>query len=350
MSISARRLSRAMVPEVDDFILGVTIPVPGVNVGVYSSVARTAYSGPTTITTNGMTIQNQNITQYIDVNAKDVTFINCYFSAGGDLSTGGMVNCKSATCENIRFSRCTFMPATMSDRRDAVYGHDYTAERCHIERTVDGFAVANQYAAAANVHLLGNWIGNLAWYNDDRQGQGNGGHNDGTHNDGVQIHSGTNIHIQGNAFYGYKFNALGTPALDSSADNRYPQIGQILMASTAAYYHVGDVHFNSNFIWGGDNGVKTSSKCSIHNSSDAAFDLECRNNTWMDDNQRDYGYTWKFYLIRTDNLMTINGRGPFTTSPGSATYDLDGNKWSATSPDVSPARRGQAVFVRADPA
>lgn len=343
MAISARRLSRAKTSEVDDFILGVTIPVPGDNVGVYNSVVRTAYSGPTTITTNGTTIRDQNISQYITINAANVTFINCYFSAGGLNTPGGMAQCSGANCSNIQFYRCTFSPSTYSYSRDAVYGHDYTVERCHIEHTVDGCAVANQYAAPANVNILGSWIGNLAWFAND-----GGIHSDGTHNDGIQVHSGTNIHIRGNAFYGYKFNALGTPVLDSSANNRHPQIGQILMAKTEAYYHVSDVHFNDNFIWGGDNGVKAASECSIHNSSDAPYDFECRNNTWMDDNQRDYGFTWKFYPMRTDNLMTINGRGPFPTT--GATYDLDGNKWSATSSDVSPARRGQAVFIRADPA
>lgn len=341
MSITARRLSRGAAAASDNFILGVTIPQPDVNVGVYPSVARTTYSGPTTITTNGTVIQNQNITQYITINAANVTFINCYFSAGGNNTPGGMAQCSGANCSNIRFYRCTFSPSTYSYSRDAVYGHDYTVERCHIEHTVDGCAVANQYAAAANVQILGSWIGNLSWFAND-----GGIHADGTHNDGVQVHSGTNIYIIGNAFYGYKFNALGSPALDSSANNRYPQIGQVLMAKTEAYYHVSDVHFNNNFIWGGDNGVKATSQCSIHDGPDAPYDLECRDNTWMDDNQRDYGFTWKFYIIRTDNLMTINGRGPFPTT--GATYDLDGNKWSATSLDVSLARRGQPVFIRAD--
>jgi len=325
-----------------DFILGVTIPDPATNVGVYSGVTRTAYSGPTTITTDGTVVQNKNVTQYIDVDAADVTFINCYFSAGGSLTTGGLVNCKTANCSNIRFYRCTFMPSTMSDRRDAVYGHHYRVERCHIERTVDGCAVANQFASNCNVRILGNWIGNLSWYEDDR-----GAHLDGTHNDGVQIHSGTNTQIIGNAFYGYKYNALGTPALDGSADNLHPQIGQIVMAQSTAYFHMNDIHVNRNFVWGGGNGFKFSSACGIHGNNDAVCDPECRDNVWMDDNQRDYGFTWHFYPIRTDDNMTINGRGPFPTT--GATIDLDGNHWSATSPDVSAGYQGDPVFIRADP-
>lgn len=341
MSISARRVSR----RGDGFVLGVTVPVRNVNVGVYPNVVRTTYTGPTTITTDNTVISDKNITQYITIDAANVTFINCYFSAGGDLFAGGMVNCKTANCSNIRFYRCTFIPSTMSDRRDAVYGHDYTVERCHIERTVDGCAVANQYAAAANVRIIGNWIGNLAWYFDDRNGQGNGGHTDGTHNDGVQIHSGTGTWIVGNAFYGYKYNALGTPALDGTANNLYPQIGHMVLSQTQAFFHVGDIHVNNNFIWGGDIVLNYFSACSIHGVRNG-YDVECRNNIFMDDNQRDWGYTWKFYPIRTDSLMTINGDGPFATT--GATYDTYGNMWSSTSPDVSPARRGQPLFIRCD--
>ena len=338
MSFAAAKMRKA--PE---FILGVTVPDPATNVGVYPGVTRTSYSGPTTITTDGTVIQNKNITQYIDVDAADVTFVNCYFSAGGALDTGGLVNCKTANCSNVRFYRCTFIPSTTSDRRDAVYGHHYTVERCHIEHTVDGLAVANQFSSDNNVHILGNWIGNLSWYADDR-----GAHNDGTHNDGIQIHSGSNIWIIGNAFYGYKYNALGTPALDSSADNLYPQIGQIVLASTAAYFHVSSVHIRRNFVWGGANGFKFSSNCPLHGNSDDTFDADCQDNIWMDDNQRDYGFTWHLYPIRIDDNMTMNGLGPFPTT--GATYDVNGNHWSPYSSAVSVGRRGDPVFIRADPA
>lgn len=336
MSFATAKMRKA--PE---FTLGITIPDPATNVGVYADVARTTYSGPTTITVDGTVVQDKDVTQYIDVDAANVTFVNCYFSAGGSLTTGGLVNCKTANCSNIKFYRCTFIPSTTSDRRDAVYGHDYTVERCHIEHTVDGFAVANQFSSASNVYLLGNWIGNLSWYADDR-----GAHADGTHNDGVQVHSGTNVYIIGNAFYGYKYNVLGTPALDGSANNLYPQIGQIVMAKTEAYFHVSDVHVRRNFVWGGDNGFKFGSQCSIHGNSDAGYDAECRDNIWMDDNQRDYGFTWHFYPIRTDDNMTINGIGPFATT--GATTDINGNHWSPYSPSVSAGYKGDAVFIRAD--
>lgn len=328
-----------------DFILGVTIPDPAKNVGVHVGVTRTAYSGPTTITTDGTIVQNKNVTQYIDVDAANVTFINCYFSAGGALDTGGLVNCKTANCSNIRFFRCTFKPSTMSDRRDAVYGHHYTAERCHIERTVDGFAVANQFSSNNDVHILGNWIGNLSWYENDKHAD-NSGHNDGTHNDGVQVHSGTNTWIIGNAFYGYKYNALGTPALDSSADNLYPQIGQIVIAQSTAYFHVSNLHVNRNFVWGGANGFKFTSTCGIHGTPDAPYDADCQNNIWMDDNQRDYGFTWHYYLIRTDDNMTIDGGGPYAA--GGVTTDTHGNHWSADSVDVNVGKRGDPVFIRVD--
>lgn len=324
-----------------DFVPGSTVPDPTLNVGILPGVTRTTYSGSTTITTDGVVIENADISSYIIVDAANVTFYNCYFSAGGSLTDGGMVDCKTANCSNIRFYRCTFIPAITSDRRDAVYGHDYTVERCHIEHVVDGFGVANQYSSLSNVHIIGNWIGNLSWYADDR-----GAHSDGTHNDGVQVHSGTNIWIVGNAFYGYKYNALGTPALDGSAANLYPQIGQILMAKTEAYFHVSDVHVNRNFIWGGDNGLKFGSQCSIHGNYDAGYDAECVDNTWMDDNQRDYGYTWHFYPIRTDDNMTINGIGPFATA--GATYDVNGNHWSTSSASVSLSRKGNPIFIRCD--
>ncbi len=336
MSFAARRRQRVG----DGFVLGSTVPDPTKNVGVYANVSRSSYAGPTTITTSGTVIRDKDITQYLEVNAADVSFINCYFSAGGDnTADGGMANCKTANCSNILFYRCTFLPSTPSYRRDAVYGHNYTVERCHIEHVVDGCGVANQYDAAANVRIVGNWIGNLSWYEDD-----GGIHADGTHNDGVQVFSGTNIHIIGNAFYGYKWNTLGTPALDGSANNRHPQIGQIVLAQHAAYYHIGDIHVRQNFVWGGDNCLFFKSACAIH-ADTFGYDVDCQNNIWMDDNQRDYGSTWHYYPIRTDNQMTINGVGPFATT--GATYDQDGNKWSAASPEVL-THQGQPVFIRCD--
>lgn len=119
MARFARRMQQAVTAGVvDDFVLGVTVPDPAANVGVFSGVIRTTYSGPTTITTDGTVVRDKNITSYITVNAANVSFINCYFSAGGDLNNGGMVDCKTASCSNISFYRCTFIPSTMSDRRD----------------------------------------------------------------------------------------------------------------------------------------------------------------------------------------------------------------------------------------
>ena len=320
----------------DGFVLGTTVP-DDTNTGVLPGVPRTDYTGPTTITVGNQTFRNLDFNSIITLAAPNVTFENCMFRGGATAPTSNtaMVDVRSAAVSNARFFRCTFSPRDPSVWTNGLIGHDFTAERCLVEHCVDGFGVYNQHAESVDVHILGNLVREMSWYSDDPN------HTDGsgTHNDCVQQHSGRGLWIIGNAFHAYRWSegGLETPAT--------PQSSQIVLTQHTAFFMVSDIHVNQNFIWGGDNGIKFySARAASLGGGHSAYLVECVNNTWMDDNQTDYGGVVRFYPLRIDSNITLNGRTYPTTG---GTDDASGNHY-ASGADVNPVRQGRPVKVRCD--
>ena len=271
---------------------------------------------------------------------------------------GGWIDCQPASCSNIYIEHTTVRPTYPNDRMDGFYGHDYHAYRCLVEHTVDAYSAANKWAPNVNVRLEGCWGGNFSWFSDDRQADG--GHSDGTHNDFCQHHSGNYLTINGCTIWGYKWNALngtngsgGTTPLaynSGNSSNRWPQCGQII-TQTAAYFHVGNDTINNNFLYGADTALLAGSVCAIHTTK-YGHNVVFLNNTWGNDDHRDYGGTVPTQVIRTDNFagMTING-----TAYGGGTFlampDADNNKYSSNSDadrkyNVTTIKRGTSVKVK----
>ncbi len=252
----------------------------------------------------------------------------------------------SAAATNIRFERCEFEPTTPNDRYNGIYGHHFTAYRCAITKTVDGFGVYNQNAQPVQVKIQGNWVGHLAWYDDDSAGNTRpGGHSDGsgTHNDGIQHGSGTSVEIIGNFWQGAKYNVLDPnnvvlnadymgytlnsglltntpPNSPVTASDKYIGQGQIFLTQHSAYFDVNDITFTYNWLWNFDNGFKAMSN---YRGSNTVFhyitNMTVKNNTFGG-RPRNWGGSQLYYPIRYDSNCTVNGR---RVSAGGVVSDVD---------------------------
>jgi hypothetical protein len=353
----------------DDFIPYVTIP-DDTNCGCDTSLLNGTYSGPTTITAAGTIIENKTINDRLIIQAADVQVINCMDQAVGTSSQQYMINTASSSCTNFQAYRTTFQPATLNYWTNSIYGSDFIMERCLVRHTVDG---CSPVPPSGGLGLINGEVkfcrmDPLAWFYEDES------HTDGTHNDGVQMHGGGFFRIHGSALYGYKYNALGTPTLDGSENNRHPQIGQIhLEQHGIAYTHGylaaertldldaqgfpiistwgGAPIVDHNWIWGGDNGVKAMSNVSFGSQDGLKVDIAMwvLSNTWMDYPRVHGSFP---YPIRVDTNAYVNGtKYPATTGRGwteSTTPAFDfGNRYSQDA-SIPVAYRGLSVGLRVD--
>lgn len=326
------------------FIVGQTKPAEGVNAGVISTPTVT-YSGPHTLAgstdpANPTLIENKIISTRLVITSGYVRIVNCLVTAPAPAAVStGQIFCNDLTDGRVHIFRCTFRPSTMSWYLDGVQGHHWTVEQCVIERVVDGCGSMNKHGGRSDNYLLGSVVRNLSWWDYDGIHFGD---TPGTHNDGVQHHGGAGLWIIGNLFEGYKHNVLGSPALDGSANNRHPQIGQIVLTTHTDKY-VDDIHVNYNWIRGGDSGVKFYTVNGFGGTR-ATYDVECVGNRWIDDDQRQYSGTYGTYQIRIDSNVRLNGS---LYAGNSWTLDTHGNVY-ADVPEIDIARRGKAVYVACD--
>lgn len=327
----------------DPFTLGVTIPTAE-NTGVLPNVARTAYTGPTTITGSQdpllpTLIENKNITSRITIFSGHVRFYNCYYSGGGN-ETGNGAQCQmwAVGINRVEFERCTFRPTNTSYYLNAVIGHHYTLKRCDISRVVDAAGAYNQYGERVDVRIEGCYMHHLVRYEED-----GGMHADGTHNDFLQLQGGEGVWFIGNALYGYNLYADGSVPTGKS---RYAGQGFLTQQNVpypagSSTYYMADIHCLNNWFWG----IQTAVRIATRSSNVTTYDAEVKNNTWMD-MPYDTGYSIPYYTIRPTTNVTVNG----IAYPGDIqvlTADVNNNKFD-TGADVLPAYRGQPVGVRCD--
>ena len=383
------RVGRRFSPSDDAFVLGVTEPryynEDGVQsddgpfappmaastdvgiAGVKPGVTRSNYSGSINWSTP-QTLENLNFTGDASVSLRNITgtghrIRNCkalgYDTQQWPSGGGGVIQTTDASCSDIEFEHVTIRPTYPNDRWDGFYGHDFIAYRCLIERTVDAWSFVNQHAPDVNAYGRGCWAGNLSWYDDDR-----GVHGDGTHNDILQQHSGTGGELDGCAFWGYKWNALNptnsgggtTPlAFDSGWNsNRNPQIGQVILTQTEAYYHSQGLTVKRFWLYGGYHAIKVAGQCSISGHSHRfAGNPTIIDGVFMNDDQVDFTNNDKLYPFRADGTdVQINGDTLSTWGDAPTTVPSDWNVRFAdrSSADrkqnVASGRRGQLVFGR----
>lgn len=366
VAVSRSSVGRAKKAQTDTFVVGTTKPVfissgnAANNVGTKYGVSRSNYSGTVNFANGPVNLSNLNVTGIQNVTGSghrfnNVLFSGCYSGTSG----GGLVMCKDSSVSDVRFDFCEFIPSACNDRYNGVYGHDFTLSRSAITHTVDGIGGYNQFSSNVNITVLGCWIGQLAWYDNDND------HTDGTHNDGLQLGSGRFTTVIGTLFNGAKHNALNTTnvTLDSAgtlscrsgngvtplalsmgnSSNRWPQQGQHFLGQHSAYYEISDIVFEDNWLVNGDNGFKLSSikwggtHAQVQRVS---FKRNKYSGVW-----RDWGGSMHYYPARWDSNCFVNGK----QYAAGAYDDADGNQWE-DSPEVPAAFRGKPVKLRVDAA
>ena len=352
----------------DTFVLGTTMPVwKGTNnvdnnVGCLFGVSRTTVGSLTQ--SNGAVHQNLNIPFQVTITQPNQTFINCRFTFSYiGTGNGGMAYVMSSVATNIRFERCEFEPTTPNDRYNGIYGHHFTAYRCAITKTVDGFGVYNQSAQPVQVKVHGSWIGHLSWFDDDR-----GAHNDGTHNDGIQHGSGTGLEVIGNFWQGAKYNALNPNNCTLTADgmsyviangngvtplsegqpwssNRMPQQGQIFLTQHSAYFLVDNITYRNNWLWnfGGSAGFKAMSNATYLGPGQKRYIY----NIAFEDNIFGgkpfyHGYSYSYIPIRYDTNIYLNGVKQNAAT--NSLVDTHNNRYAADA-NVNPTYPGGGTIA-----
>lgn len=343
-ALKRRGRSDVIIGGSDGFVLGVTIP-SAAWCGVYPGISRTAYTGPTTFVgtadvNNPLLIESKDISSLLTWGGGYVKFLNCNFTSGGDATFSvGQVTCRGNYLERVTFERCTFRPDVPNYFVDGLIGHHYTAYRCDVSRTVDGFGVYNQYNRRADVYIQGNYVHEQCRFEYD--GYPATGHSDGSHNDGIQLQGGEGLWVVGNAFHGYQFHADGsTPAFPWN----YTAQGVLTQENVAVggVYYAGDFHVTNNWFWGFQQVIRPATR----SSSMTVYDIEIVNNTQMDMPRNWGGSIYPYYLIRPTANVTVNGIA-YSTSTTVPTVDTNNNNFD-TGTSVDAAFRGAAYKIWCD--
>lgn len=185
--------------------------LPGSTLTPYNQGGQDLY-----ITTNGTVLENLDIYGRVMVQASGVVIRNCRLRGSANTINGAsaMIDCNHAAVFNCLIEYCTLVPDTPRLNQNGVIGHEYTARRCYVSQTTDGFGIYNKAGVsnAANVVLEANMVENLAYFQPDYQNGVSGAtwHTDGTHNDCVQIQGGSNIRLTGNYLNGTSFYGAGS--------------------------------------------------------------------------------------------------------------------------------------------
>ena len=368
---------------IDSFVLGTTMPVwrgtnnVANNVGCLYNVTRTTVGSITQA--SGAVHQNLDIPFQVTITQPNQSFINCRFTySHSAASDGGMVYCMSAAGQGTYFERCEFEPTNPGERYNGIYGHHFTAYRCAITKTVDGFGAYNSNAQPVNIVVQGCWVGYLAWFDSD------GVHLTGTlgtHNDGIQWGSGTSVTVDGCFWQGAKFNALNptncvltsdymdftlatgngvTPLIANpstlSTENRAAQQGQLFLGQHSAYFHVSNITYRRNWLWNCDHGFKLQSNRSSSVAPEGTTGLSIIDTVVFEDNifggtPRNWGSSLLYYPVRYDSNCIVNGvqypsGGTFFTDTHNNVWDINANV-AATYGDSQPIA-GYPVRHRVD--
>ncbi len=282
----------------------------------------TPYSGNITITTAGTVLQGLDIAGQVIVKAANVTISSCRVRGNSTLSNNSaLIDCNNAAVSNCLVEDCLLVPDTPSIWWDGVIGHDYTAQRCEVYNTVDGFGVYNINGANANVTLYGNYVHDLSYfYPDPNHSGGTDPINNGTHNDCMQVQGGANILVEGNNFYGILSTVVGTQPTPR------PQSGTIFIVQQNVNA-VSNCVIQNNWLDGGQNGAMIRSTNSLGITGITATMVNNR----YGHNEYDWGGSLHYYLIRPDTGATVNG----VTYPSGATPDAFGNVYDDTGVEVT---------------
>jgi hypothetical protein len=199
-------------------------PCPGAkpdatNTGVPPGTKLTKVTKDVVVTTDGTTIDAQDIEGFLTIKASHVKVTRTIVRGKATAATTAIVRIDSGT--DITLEDVEVVAAVPSVDVDGVWGSNFVARRLHVHGGVDGMKLGDGSRVECS------YVHDLAYFaSDPNQGGGP------THNDAIQILSGKSIAIVGN-------NLLAT-----KNDNAAIQITQDFGA-------VSDVHVERNWADGG---------------------------------------------------------------------------------------------------
>jgi len=176
--------------------------------GVPAGTSLTRHNGDIVVTTPGTILDALDIYGFVKIRAANVTVKRCRVRGSGPgTNNTGLVDCNNANVRNALIQDCLLVPDHPSVWMDGVIGKEYTARRCNVYNTVDGFGAynASNRSAPTNVTIDGCYIHDLSYFSKDPN-HGNGP----THNDAIQIQGGANIKILGNNIQTFMSTTAGT--------------------------------------------------------------------------------------------------------------------------------------------
>lgn len=227
--------------------------------GLLNDPARplTVFSGDYTASTAGASIKDLQINGRLIINADNVTVDNCWVRGPQTAWSGSDTGCVLVTSptRNAVLRDCLIDPAVPAPRLDGIRYCGYTAIRCRIRNTTDGFGVFNTSGGAMNVSILGSWVENMAKFYPDE-----GVHTNGTHNDAIQLQGGSTATITGNRLESVLSTTAGnTSGLDvtSSGTAKSPPctVGNSVIQLNSNTGPLTDVTIDSNYMYGGIMGI-----------------------------------------------------------------------------------------------
>ncbi len=163
-----------------------------------------ARNGDLIVNDPGVTIENLRINGRLIIRAANVTVRNCWVQGAASPSNANqaLVDCTHIRCVGFVIEDSVLAPQTPTYGWNGISGHDYTARRLDIYRTVDGGRVYNgnpgMGSAPSNVIYSSCWIHGMALFAPDPNHADNR-----THNDIIQIEGGSGTKIIGCRMEGY---------------------------------------------------------------------------------------------------------------------------------------------------
>lgn len=167
----------------------------GPNQRVPGTDLMTDAKGNLTVTTPGVTIEGIDLAGSISVKASNVTIKNSWIRGPKDGQTlkTGLISSLDAGVRNLLIEGCVLRTDENVVVADGIVGHDFTARNNDISRTSDGIGVFNTHGPNANAVIEGNYIHDLAWFQNDPVNKP-----EGSHDDGIAVSGGNNIVIRNN--------------------------------------------------------------------------------------------------------------------------------------------------------
>ena len=235
------------------------------------------HNGDLVVTQPRMTIENLRINGRLIIRAADVLVRNCWVQGAANPSKDNqaLVDCTHARCVGFVIKDSVLAPQTPTYGWNGISGHDYTACRLDIYRTVDGGRVYNgnpgMGSAPSNVVFTSCWIHGMALFAPDPN------HSDNrTHNDIIQIEGGSGTKIIGCRLEGYiakswpRMNpGTSDPTLRSAnvwaAPHPYSASGRCVTTSciqiTPNVGGVTNLQIDGNWLYGGAVGINAANRC-----------------------------------------------------------------------------------------